>query len=129
MSGLWAREADALDIDDGDSLAYAASWLADALHVENGQSRFLRRASAVIRSERRRLDPEGWTKRCCDWSEDFSDEDLIWAALRMLATSRAVLRADTKARYLRQSEAALRTLHKRRSDALVRFIIEGIDNE
>ena len=113
--------ADATDlthlIDDG-RLSDAAWSLAAALAAPPPfptytRVRQLRIASAIIRRERRRLDPEGKVKRLHDWPRTFSDENLIWAALRIVATTDASVRDEDKAWHLRHAEAALRTLHKR----------------
>ena len=119
MSGAWAREADATDlthlIDDG-RLSDAAWSLAAALALStpSARDRQLRIASAIIRRERKRLDPEGHVSRRHDWAGSPSDENLIWAALRSVATISAWdTNAQTAAWHLREAEAALRTLHKR----------------
>lgn len=118
MSGAWAREVDATDlthlIDDG-RLCDAAWSLAAALALSPtcARDRQLRIASAIIRRERRRLDPEGKVRRLHDWPGTFSDEGLIWAALRLVATTDIATRDEDEVWLLRRAEAALRTLHKR----------------
>ena len=117
MSGAWAREADATSdrLRDSTDLGSAAYCLACALAYPGALSvpLNLRRASAIIRSERRRLDPEGVSERSRDWPETVSDEALIWTALRMVASVDVGGNAEDRAWWLRQAESALRTLHKR----------------
>ncbi len=114
MSGAWAREADATANLSSD-LRVAAWHLVQALIAGAPGSRIyhLRLASAIIRRERRRLDPEGVSKRSRDWPETVSDEALIWAALRAVVSVDIGGNAENKAWYLRRAESTLRTLHKR----------------
>jgi len=117
MSGAWAREADnAREHMLGRTDLAAAAWYLIA--TLSGSDEFrplnLRRASAIIRRERRRLDPDGRCSRKLDWAGSPSDENLIWAALRSVATISAWdTNPQTEAWHLREAEAALRTLHKR----------------
>ena len=116
MTGAWAREADATDlthlIDDG-RLCDAAWSLAAALALSTpgARDRQLRIASAIIRRERKRLDPE--SLRTDDWSATLSDESLIWRALRFVTAVDYFSLTSTKAASLRVAEAALRTLYAR----------------
>ena len=115
MTGAWAREADATEVHVSVGLDWAAHWLASSLTAGRGDHRqfALGRASAIIRSERKRFDPEKKVERCRDWPGHISDEELIWSALRMLVLVTPTTTTEIKAYYMRQSEAALRTLHKR----------------
>ena len=114
MSGAWAREADSAVCLEAWNLADAALWLANSLNCTGtGRAASLLNASAIIRRERRRLDPEGVSERSRDWPETVSDEALIWTALRMVASVDVGGNAEGRAWWLRQAESALRTLHKR----------------
>lgn len=114
MSGAWAREADTVILADWERLDRAALALTHALTGDAPRRTFwLRNASAIIRRERKALDPKGKCSRRHDWKGEFSDDGLIWGALRLLATVDCSYYVEHKVWHLRMAEAALRTLHKR----------------
>lgn len=119
MSGKWAREADIARerMLGRTDLAAAASYIALAFTaLAEFRPLNLRRASAIIRRERKALGATA--PRLPDWSTEWTDEALTWTALRMIAEVGSVrLTKNQQAYRLRQAEACLRTLHKRHRPA------------
>lgn len=99
---------------DPDSLRAAAQWL--SLALERPDTRCAQIAAALIRRHRKSLDAT--SERYADYGNGLSDEALLWRALYRVSNA-AKLEVTGRepgwsADDLREAEAALRTLWKRR---------------
>lgn len=117
MSKKWKNSLpDVSEWRDGE-LALATMQIADALTGLSVRAMLERvaYAGAYVRQYRKRLDvgsewAADWTEH---WGGPYTDTELLWGALRYVASA-ACEEVEWQARELREAEAALRTIWRRR---------------